>query len=108
VEEEVAGGRVLELVEKYLKQQILETARRIIATVNRTTQGWFEYFKHSIPGTFRAGDGWIRGRLRNILRKRSGRGRGTDHQRWLNACFAEQGMFSLAQAHAWAVQSSRR
>ncbi|MGO8879230.1 MAG: hypothetical protein ACLQMS_06920, partial [Desulfomonilaceae bacterium] len=44
---------------------------------------------------------WIRMRLRSILRKRCGgrgRGRGADHQRWRNAFFAEQGLFSLVAA----------
>ncbi len=83
----------------------------IIADVNRTLRGWFEYFQHSHPTTFRALDGWVRMRLRSILRKRrkrKGRGRGTDHQRWPNAFFAEQGLFSMAAARAQAVQSSRR
>ena len=41
-------------------------------------------------------------------RERKGRGRGADHQRWPNAFFAEQGLFSLVAAHAQARQSSRR
>jgi len=83
----------------------------IIADVNRTLRGWFEYFKHSGPSTFPALDSWIRMRLRSILRKRSGRrgrGRGCDHRRWPNDFFARQGLFSLKAAHAMAVQSSRR
>jgi RNA-directed DNA polymerase len=83
----------------------------LIADVNQTLRGWFEYFKHSYRTTFPYLDGWIRMRLRSILRKRhggSGRGRGTDHQRWPNAYFAEQGLFSLTTAHALACQSSRR
>ncbi|HWS68058.1 MAG TPA: reverse transcriptase domain-containing protein, partial [Steroidobacteraceae bacterium] len=35
----------------------------IIAEVNRTVRGWYEYFKHSCPPTFKAEDGWIRRRL---------------------------------------------
>jgi RNA-directed DNA polymerase len=83
----------------------------IIQNVNRSTKGWFEYFKHSIPNIFIKEDRWIRGRLRSILRKRNGRrGRSSryDHQRWPNLYFAEQGLFSLVQARALAVQSSRR
>jgi RNA-directed DNA polymerase len=82
--------------------------RVIIADVNRTLVGWFEYFKHSHRTTFPPLDKWIRMRLRSILRKRSGRkgqGRGTDHQRWPNAFFAEQGLYSLTAAHALACQS---
>jgi len=74
----------------------------IIAKVNQTTQGWFAYFKHSHYTTFGKHDGWIRMRLRSILRKRihlKGRGRGKDHHRWPNAYFAEHGLFSLATTH---------
>jgi RNA-directed DNA polymerase len=83
----------------------------IIAKLNPTLRGWFEYFKHSHPNTFRPLDGWVRMRLRSILRKRTGRqgrGRGTDHQRWPNTFFVKQGLFSLETAFALAVQSSRR
>lgn len=83
----------------------------IIDTVNGTLRGWFNYFKHSHRRTFAPLDGWVRMRLRSILRKRRGRrgrGGGTDHRRWPNAYFAQQGLFSLATAHATLCQSSRR
>ena len=83
----------------------------IIAQVNRTLVGWFGYFKHSYLTTFPTLDGWIRMRLRSILRKRSGRsgrGRGLDHHRWPNAYFAEHGLFSLTTAHALVRQSCFR
>jgi len=84
----------------------------IIANVNRTLRGWFEFFKHSIKSAFPSLDGWIRMRLRRILRKRRGcsRGRtqGADQFRWPNAFFAKQGLFSLVTAHAQACQSLRR
>ena len=81
----------------------------IIEQVNRTTRGWFAYFKHSHRTTFETLDGWIRMRLRSILRRRRGlrgRGRGADHQRWPNAYFAERGLFSMRTAHARACQSA--
>jgi len=74
-------------------------------------RGWFAYFRHCHWSVFRDLDGWIRGRLRSILRKRhkrKGRGRGRDHQRWPNAYFDAQGLFSLSAAHGRFVQSSRR
>lgn len=83
----------------------------IIADLNRTLRGWYEYFKHSWRTVFPQMDGWIRGRLRSILRKRSGRrgrGRGADHHRYPNAYFAERGLFSMATAHARECQPSRR
>ena len=82
-----------------------------IVDLNRTLVGWFGYFKHSHKTTFATLDGWVRMRLRSILRHRQGGpgpGRGADHQRWPNAYFAEQGLFSLATARAIAGQSSRR
>ena len=85
-------------------QSLEETIMRI----NRITLGWFGYFKHSNRCTFGALDGWIRGRLRAILRKRAhlkGLGRGRDHQRWTNAFFAEHGYFSLDAAYVEVRQS---
>ena len=86
---------------------------QIIVDVNRTLRGWFEYFKHSYHPTFRMEDGFIRRRLRSILRKRSRRkgsakAHGADQSRWPNAYFAEFGLYSLQEAHALARQSSRR
>lgn len=81
---------------------------RIIADVNRTTRGWYEYFKHSHRFVFSGLDGWIRMRLRSILRKRiklRGCGRGRDHHRWPNAYFAAHGLFTMRAAHALACQS---
>jgi len=84
---------------------------KIIADLNRTARGWFEYFKHSHRSTFRPLDGWTRRRLRSILRKRhGGKGisRGNDHLRWPNAYFAKHGLFTMQDAYALARQSSRR
>lgn len=73
----------------------------ILGKVNATLRGWFGYFRHSYRTTFTDVDSWVRGRLRSVLRKRAGRtgrGRGRDHQRWPNAFFADQGLFSLSAA----------
>jgi len=83
----------------------------VITDVNRTLRGWFAYFQHSRRFAFEVLDSWVRMRMRSILRYREGRrgrGRGTDHHRWPNAFFAEQGLFSLVAAHDLACQSSRR
>jgi RNA-directed DNA polymerase len=89
-----------------------ESLASIVTNVNQTLRGWFGYFQHSSDANvFTDLDGWVRGRLRSILRKRSGRrgrGRGLDHQRWPNRFFAEHGLFSLQAAHATARPSSRR
>jgi RNA-directed DNA polymerase len=103
-----------------LKETLRPTTKRtsgqslpyIVLKVNQTLRGWYGYFQHSsYANVFRDLDKWLRGRLRSILRKRRGRrgrGRGRDHNRWPNRFFAEQGLFSLAAAHASARQSSRR
>jgi len=83
--------------------------KAICEDLNRTLRGWFGYFKHSKANVFESVDGYTRGRLRSILRKRvakSGRGRGSDHHRWPNAYFTTMGLFSLRQAHHVACQSS--
>jgi len=75
----------------------------IIDNVNRTLRGWYGYFKHCHHTVFSEADGWVRGRLRSILRKRHkrrGKGRGRDHQRWPNQLFDTLGLYSLKQAHA--------
>jgi RNA-directed DNA polymerase len=88
-----------------------DSLAKIIASLNRTLRGWFEYFKHSHRWIFRRIDGLIRRRLRSLLSRREHRrsfGGGLNHIRWPNAFFAEQGLFSLELAHALARQSSRR
>jgi RNA-directed DNA polymerase len=105
---------------KKLKETIRPKTKRtngrslqvIIADVNRTVKGWYEYFQESHWTTFKPIDGWIRGRLRSILRKRNRkRGRAKtlrDHKGWPNAYFAGQGLFSLETANARAYQPSKR
>lgn len=88
-----------------------QSLQLIINDINRTLAGWFEYFKYSHYTTFSPLDGWLRMRLRSMLRRRSGRhgrGRGKDHQRWTNAFFSGHGLFSLVAAHALARQSCGR
>jgi RNA-directed DNA polymerase len=82
----------------------------IIEDVNKTTKGWFEYFKHSHWTTFTLLDGWIRRRLRSILRGYSngkGMSRGKDHIRWPNRYFRDRGYVSLYDAHRALLRSSR-
>ncbi len=79
-----------------------------VRSLSGTLQGWFGYFRHCHRNVFTTLDGWIRGRLRSILRRRSGRcgrGRGADHQRWPNQYFADLGLFSLVTAHGRLCQS---
>lgn len=82
----------------------------IITNLNPVLRGWYGYFKHADKRAMREVDGWVRMRLRSILRKRSkqrGRGRGSDHQRWPNRFFAQAGLFTLEQARLRACQSMK-
>lgn len=84
-----------------------KSMKAIIADINPVLIGWFGYFKHAHKNTFVWMDGWVRMRLRSILRKRhkrKGRARGLDHQRYPNKYFAEMGLFSLERAHREACQ----
>jgi RNA-directed DNA polymerase len=79
----------------------------IVADLNRTLRGWYGYFKRCHQAVFGGLDGWIRRRLRSVLRKRKGlKGmsrHGADEKRWPNAYFAGLGLFSLKAAHEQAV-----
>jgi RNA-directed DNA polymerase len=105
-------GKLKDTLRQKTKRTSGDSLWYILKEVNQSLRGWFVYFQHSSYRTiFRELDGWLRMRLRSILRKRAGRrgrGRGKDHQRWPNRFFAEHGLYSLATAHASVVQSSRR
>jgi RNA-directed DNA polymerase len=99
-----------------LKDAIRERTRRtnghsldrIIENLNSILRGWFAYFKHSDSYTFTSVDGWVRRRLRTILRRRQhrrGLARGADHQRWPNAFFQQMGLFTMIEAHRLLIQS---
>jgi RNA-directed DNA polymerase len=93
-----------------LKQKIRDKTRRsrgdslacIIADLNPTLRGWFEYFKHAHHRIFPQVDGFTRRRLRALLRrqqKRPGFGRcRADQHQWPNAFFAQAGLFALHTA----------
>ena len=79
-----------------------ESLSRIVADLNPMLRGWFGYFKHAHPFIFKRLDGFVRRRLRALLRKqarRSGFGRClADQMRWPNAFFAAAGLFALHAA----------
>ena len=79
-----------------------DSLARIAEDLNPMLRGWFGYFKHAHVHTFEALDGFIRRRLRALLRKQEKRpGFGlclADHKRWNNAYFAEAGLFALHTA----------
>ncbi len=71
----------------------------IVAKVNPILRGWHGYFRDSYYSGLKGPDGWLRRRLRAMLRKREkhpGYGLSeTDSRRWPNRWFAAQGLFSL-------------
>jgi RNA-directed DNA polymerase len=86
-----------------------DSLERIVADLNPVLRGWFGYFKHASPFIFDAVDGFVRRRLRAILRKQSGKpsfGHGpNDHRRWTNHFFAQTGLFALHTAQLAARHS---
>jgi RNA-directed DNA polymerase len=71
----------------------------IIAKANPILRGWHGYFRESLPSGLSGPDGWLRRRLRAMLRKREKRPSyglsEVDHKRWPKRWFAERGLFSL-------------
>jgi RNA-directed DNA polymerase len=113
---EAGRRRVRDKSLKALKTKIRSKTRRtegqslkqIVAGLNPMLRGWFNYFKHAQRGIFCKLDGFIRRRLRALLRKqekRPGAGRCLDDQRrWPNAYFAAVGLFTLKEARKLASQ----
>jgi len=82
--------------------------RQIIDILNPVLRGWFQYFKHSRRLTFKIVDGWVRRRLRSILRRHRGThgiANGADNLRWPNAYFRQMGLFTMVEAHRQLIQS---
>jgi RNA-directed DNA polymerase len=86
-----------------------DSIAEIIASINPLLRGWFGYFQHAHRYTFSSVDGFVRRRLRAILRRqlhRPGQGRCLrDHTRWSNAFFANLGLFTMSEALRLARQS---
>lgn len=99
------------------KDKIREKTRRtrgaslsqIIDGLTPMIRGWYGYFKHADNWVFPRMDGFIRRRLRAILRKQEKRpGMGichADHKRWPNVYFAALGLFTMTEARMSASQS---
>jgi len=90
-------------LKKLTKRANGHSLEAIVKKLNPILRGWFGYFKHAHADALGEMDGWVRGRLRGILRKRhkgKGRARGRDHQRWPNRYFDTLGLFNLKAARA--------
>jgi len=102
-----AHGKFKDMIRELTPRNSGQSMKRIIARVNRSLRGWFEYYKHSRRHVMNECDKYVRGRLRSILSRRAGSKswmRGAVHQRWPNRYFTEAGLFSLVQAHVLACQ----
>ena len=96
-------------IRAHTKRTYGQSLPRVIVELNSYLRGWYEYFKHCRRQQLNEYDGYVRGRLRGILRNRAGgrgRGRGQDHQRWDNRYFSEAGLFSMMQAQLSHCMSS--
>jgi len=94
---------------KSFRGRIAETTRRnrpdaiekICSELRPFQQGAFNYFRNgNSEYVFSRLDGYIRRRLRSILRKRKrggGISKGLDHILWPNAYFSNKGLFSFAE-----------
>ena len=86
-----------------------DSIAEIIASINPLLRGWFGYFQHAHRYTFSSVDGFVRRRLRAILRRQLHRpAHGhclRDHARWPNAFFANLGLFTMSEALRLARQS---
>jgi RNA-directed DNA polymerase len=86
-----------------------DSLERVVDDLNPILRGWFGYFMHARPRLFQRLDGFVRRRLRAILRKQDKRpGMGhceADHRTWTNAFFAGVGLFTMQTAHAAARHS---
>jgi len=84
-----------------------ESLETMIQRINRSTRGWFNYFRHCQWNVFGDYDRIIRRRLRRLLLKRHRRNpqRLPVKRRWPNAYFTERGLVSLNESHVRFVQS---
>ena len=90
-------------IRKHTRRSNRYSLKQIIVKINPIIEGWFEYYKHCYKTVFPEVDGWIRRRLRSILKKYEKRkGIATtykDNFRYPNKIFEDNGLFSTAKTH---------
>lgn len=103
--------KLRDTIRKRTKRTVGQSMESVIKSLNPTLIGWFGYFKHAHKWTFPVVDGFVRRRLRAILRKqdkRPGIGRCLkDHMQWPNSFFATLGLFTMKEAYAELASRSR-
>ncbi len=96
-------------IRKQTKRCNGHSLQNIIERIKPIQRGWFEYFKHAHKNSFPEQDGWIRRRLRGILKKHEKRRgiatTGMDNRRYPNAIFDNCGFFSFVKAREELCQS---
>ena len=99
-------------IRKKTKRTCGKSILDIIDDLNKTLRGWYNYFKHVNKWNMKTFDGFVRRRLRAVLRKqqkRPGFGRcPRDHMKWPNAYFANLGLFTMETTRALEVASRSR
>lgn len=127
VEQRASDGRILALLQAYLHAEVLDGMKRwqpeegtpqgavispLLSNIYlhemdvRMRQAGYRIIRYA--DDFSSVDGWVRRRLRSILRKRQkrkGNAKGNDNHRWPNSYFADHGLFSLKQAYELRRQS---
>ena len=103
--------KLRDTIRRRTKRTVGQSMESVIESLNPTLTGWFGYFKHAHKWTFKGVDGFVRRRLRALLRKqnkRPGMGRCLkDHMQWPNSFFATLGLFTMKEAHAELASRSR-
>ena len=96
-------------IRKHTKRCNAHSLQTIISRITPIQRGWFEYFKHAHSNSFPEQDGWIRRRLRSILKKHEKRRgiatAGMDNLRYPNSIFNNCGFFSMVEARRKLCQS---
>ena len=100
-----------------LRDKIRATTKRtggqsidcVVASLYPTLRGRYNYFQHTHRFAFSSIVGFVRRRVRAVMRRqqqRPGQGRRLrDHNQWPNAFFAALGLFTMSEAHQSARQS---
>jgi len=93
--------RLRDKIREKTKRTCGQSLARVIASLNPTLRGWYNYFKHATTG-LKDIDAFTRRRLRAMLRKQQKRPRSVscynDRFRWPNAFFENAGLFTLDTA----------
>jgi RNA-directed DNA polymerase len=96
-------------IREHTRRNNAHSLESIIDKIKPIQRGWFEYYKHCSKTVYPDMDGWVRRRLRSILKRRN-RQKGVattyaDNFRYPNHIFDTAGFFSLTKAHQELCQS---